>query len=157
MTVFHEWSLLFLSQFTNPLLLSSCGGEWEKGFGGSLESIQANPLQWDSMGRCPGQWAPPVYWNFTLEQVQTVEKLVKHLEKVCWCPGYSRETQMIATCWGLAQAYWVLFNFIQYPQGEKKVSGSDDKRTSTAGTPTPVTGTGPENQPTLIPAAPGHK
>lgn len=29
------------------------------------------------------------------------------------------QTQMIATCWGLAQAYWVLFNLIHYPQGEK--------------------------------------
>ncbi|KAK4831872.1 hypothetical protein QYF61_019884 [Mycteria americana] len=51
------------------------------------------------------------------------------------------ETQITATCWGLAHAYQALFNTIQYPQGEEKVSGSDDKVTGTAVTPAPATGT----------------
>jgi len=60
---------------------------------------------WDSMGRCPGQWAPPVCFKLTPEQVQNPDKLVKYLQKVCCHPGNSRETQITATCWGLAHAY----------------------------------------------------
>ncbi|GAB0207991.1 microtubule-associated protein RP/EB family member 1-like [Grus japonensis] len=44
-------------------------------------------------------------------------------------------------CWGLAHAYGALFNTIQYPQREEKVSGSDDKMTGTVAIPPPVTGT----------------
>ena len=110
---------------------------------------------WGSMGKCLGWWAPPVFWNFTLEQVQNPEKLVEHLEKVCCHPGNSRETQITAMCWGLAHAYRALFNTIQYPQGEEKVSGSDDKMTGTA-TPTLVMGTAaePENKPMPVSVAP---
>ncbi|KAK4825908.1 LOW QUALITY PROTEIN: hypothetical protein QYF61_003403 [Mycteria americana] len=82
---------------------------------------------WDSMGKCLGQWAPPVFWNFTPEQVQNPEKLVKYLEKVCCHPGNSRETQITAMCWGLAHAYQALLNTIQNPQEEDKVSESDNK------------------------------
>ncbi|KAK4810942.1 hypothetical protein QYF61_013350 [Mycteria americana] len=97
---------------------------------------------WESMGKCLGQWAPPVFWNFTPEQVQNAEKLVEYLEKVCCHPGNSRETQITATCWGLAHAYRALLNTIQYPQGEEKVSGSDDKATGSTATPAPpATGT----------------
>jgi len=60
---------------------------------------------WDSMGRCLGQWAPPVSLKLTPEQVQNLDKLVKYLQKVCCHPGNSRETQIRATCWGLAHAY----------------------------------------------------
>ena len=60
---------------------------------------------WGSTGKYLGQWAPPVFWNFTPEQVQNLEKLVKYLEKVCCHPGNSRETQITATCCGLAHAY----------------------------------------------------
>ncbi|KAK4830508.1 hypothetical protein QYF61_011421, partial [Mycteria americana] len=127
------------------------------------------------MGKYLGQWAPPMFWNFTPEQVQDPEKLGKYLE-VCCHLGNSRETQITATCWGLAHAYQALFNTIQYPQGEEKVSGSDDKTTGTptlatgtvatptvatgtAATPTPVTGIAaePGNQPMLVSAAPIHK
>ncbi|KAK4825785.1 hypothetical protein QYF61_002348 [Mycteria americana] len=113
----------------------------------------------DSMGKYLGQQAPPVFWNFTPEQVQNPEKLVEYLEKVCCHPGNSRETQITATCQGLAHAYQALFNTIQNPQGEEVVSGSDDKTTGTADTPTPVTGTAaePENQPVLVSVAPIHK
>ncbi|KAK4832654.1 hypothetical protein QYF61_024682 [Mycteria americana] len=131
------------------------------------------------MGKYLGQWAPPVFWNLTPEQVQNPEKLVKYLEKVCCHPGNSRKTQITATCWGLARAYWALFNVIQNPQGEEKISGSDDRMTGTAaslapvtdtvaaptlmagtaGTPTPTTGTAaePESQPVLVSVAPIHK
>ena len=118
------------------------------------------------MDKCLEQWAPPVFWNFTPEQVQNPEKLVKYLEKVCFHPGNSRETQITPTCRGLAHAYQALFNTVQYPQGEEKVSGSDDKMTGTAITPTVVTGiaamqtpaTGtaaePNNQAMLVSVAP---
>ncbi|KAK4810697.1 hypothetical protein QYF61_007671 [Mycteria americana] len=107
-----------------------------------LDSYEGQGV-WDSMGKCLGQWAPPVFWNFTPEQVQDPEKLVKYLEKVCPHPDNSRETQIIAMCWGLAHAYRALLKTIQYPQGEEKVSGSDDKATGTTATPAPhpVTGT----------------
>ncbi|KAK4821081.1 hypothetical protein QYF61_012423 [Mycteria americana] len=79
--------------------------------------------------------------------------------------GHEGETQIIATCCGLAHAYRVLFNTIQNAQGEEKVSGSDDKMTSTAASPTPVAGTAatptlatgtaaePENQPVPVSVA----
>jgi len=60
---------------------------------------------WHSMGRCLGQWAPPVFLKITPEQVQDLEKIVKYLQKVCCHPGNSRDTQITATCWGLAHAY----------------------------------------------------
>ena len=60
---------------------------------------------WDSMGKCLRQWAPPVLWDFTPEQVQNPDKLVEHLEEVCCHPGKSREIQITAMCWGLAYAY----------------------------------------------------
>ncbi|KAK4827196.1 hypothetical protein QYF61_015224 [Mycteria americana] len=82
---------------------------------------------------------------------------------------WSQETQITATCWGLAHAYRALFHTIQNPQGEEKVPGSDDKTTGTVATPIPATGavatpalaTGtaaePENQPMLLSVVPIHK
>ncbi|KAK4810565.1 hypothetical protein QYF61_004528 [Mycteria americana] len=88
------------------------------------------------MGKCLGRWAPPVFWNFTPEQVQNPEKLVEYLEKLCHHPANSSETQLTALYWGLAHAYRALFNAIQNPQG------SGDKVTGTAAAPiTPATGT----------------
>ncbi|KAK4810598.1 hypothetical protein QYF61_007335 [Mycteria americana] len=71
----------------------------------------------------------------------------------------NRETQITAMCWGLAHAYRALFNTIQYPQGEKKVSGSGDKTTGTVATPSPATGTAsePGNQPMSVSVAPIYK
>ncbi|KAK4808461.1 hypothetical protein QYF61_005778 [Mycteria americana] len=93
-----------------------------------------------------------MFWNFTPEQVQNPEKLVAYLEKGCYHPGNSRETQITAMCWGLAHACRALLNAIQYPQGEEKVSVSDDKVTGTAATPAPpATGT----MATLAPPATG--
>ncbi|KAK4822079.1 hypothetical protein QYF61_009340 [Mycteria americana] len=102
------------------------------------------------------------------EQVQNPEKLVKYLEKVCCYPGNCRERQITTKGWSLVHAYRALFNTIQYPQGEEKVSGSDDKTTGTVATPTPLTGTAatprpptrttaePENQPVLVSVAPSY-
>jgi len=73
---------------------------------------------WDSMGRCLEQWAPPVFFKLTPEQIQNSDNLVKYLQKVCCHPGNSRETQLTAMCWGLAHAYRALFNLIQCPEGE---------------------------------------
>lgn len=87
---------------------------------------------WDRIHKCLGQWSPPTFCNYTSEQVQYTEKLVKYLEKVFCHPGDSRKTQI--TYFSLTQAYWALFNIIQYPQGAEKVSGSDGRRTGSAAT-----------------------
>ncbi|KAK4807073.1 hypothetical protein QYF61_018414 [Mycteria americana] len=79
-------------------------------------------------------------------------KLVKGLEGI--------ETQITTMCWGLAHAYRALFNTIQNPQGEEKVSGSGNKATGTAATPLPPeTGTTVQrgNEPKLVSVAPIHK
>jgi len=47
---------------------------------------------WDSMGKYLGQWAPPVFFKITPEQIQNPDNLVKYLKKVCCHPGNSRET-----------------------------------------------------------------
>jgi len=92
---------------------------------------------WSSMGRYLGQWAPPVFWNFTPEEVQNPEKLAEYLE-VCCRPGNSRETQIIAMCWGLIYANRAtLSNTIQDPQ---RVSRSDNNMKVTATTHTSVKG-----------------
>ncbi|KAK4832218.1 hypothetical protein QYF61_021065 [Mycteria americana] len=112
------------------------------------------------MGKCLGQWATPVFWNFTPEQAQNPEKLVEYLEKVCCHPGNSREIQITVMCWGLAHAYQALFNTIRNPQGEEKVSGSDDKMTDTTATPAPAPTDNvvePGNQPISVSVAPIHK
>jgi len=80
---------------------------------------------WDSMGKYLGQWTPPMFFKLTPEQVQNPEKLVKYPQKVCCRPGNSRETQITATCWGLAHAYRAaLFNTVQSPKRE----GGEAKR-----------------------------
>ncbi|KAK4811292.1 hypothetical protein QYF61_023344 [Mycteria americana] len=83
------------------------------------------------MGKCLGRWAPPVFWNFTPEQVLNPEKLVEYLEEVCCDPGNSKEIQITTMCWGLAHAYRALFNATQNPQG------SGHKTTGTAVAPAP--------------------
>lgn len=52
---------------------------------------------WDRMERYQGQCAPLVLWNFTTEQIQYPEKLLKYLEKVSCDPVNSRETQITGT------------------------------------------------------------
>jgi len=74
---------------------------------------------WDSMGRCLEQWAPPVCFKLTPEQIQNPDSLVKYLQKVCCHPGNSRDTQINTMCWGLAHTYRAMFNLIQCPKGER--------------------------------------
>ena len=95
---------------------------------------------WGSMGKYLKKWAPPVFWKFTPEQVQNPEELVNSLEKVCCHPSSSRKIQITATCWGLARAYRALFDTTQYPQGEEKVSGPNNKMMSTVVTQTSAMG-----------------
>jgi len=74
---------------------------------------------WNSMGKYLGQWTPLMFFKLTPEQLQNPDKLVKYLQKVYCHPGDSRETQITATCWGLAHAYpAALFNTVQCPKGE---------------------------------------
>jgi len=90
---------------------------------------------WDSMGKYLGQWAPPVCFKLTPEQVQDPNKLVKYLQKMCCHPGNSRETQIPATCWGLAHAYRALFNTVQCLKGER---GGNEAAGTAAGTASPA-------------------
>lgn len=82
------------------------------------------------MGKCQRLWAPPVFQNFIPEQVQNIEELVKYLEKLCCHPGNFRETKISAKCWAIAETFQALFDHIRCPQGEKKVSGLDNKSTA---------------------------
>lgn len=91
---------------TQPFALRLDSGKWQG--------------VWDSTGKHLEQWAPPVLWNFSPEQVQNLERLVKYLAKLCCHPGNSRETKPTATCYDLAHAYWAMFNSIQCPWGQKK-------------------------------------
>ncbi|XP_071890629.1 uncharacterized protein [Anas platyrhynchos] len=101
--------------------------------------------EWEDMGRFLEQLAPPVLWKFTPEQLQNPKKLAECLKKGCCCPGFSRQTQIAATCWGLAYAYRGALTAIQYPPREEVVSGSDNKTTdtpttSTVANPAPMAG-----------------
>jgi len=88
---------------------------------------------WDSMDRCLEQWAPPVCFKLTPEQIQDTDNLIKYLQKVCFHPGNSRETQITAVCWGLAHAYRALFNLIQCPKAER--GGNEAAGTATGAVP----------------------
>jgi len=87
------------------------------------------------MGKFLGQLAPLVFWNFTPEQVQNPDKLAEYLEEVCCHPRNSRETQIIAMCWGLAHAYRAQFNTVQCSKGE----AGGNKVTDSAVSPAPAT------------------
>jgi len=79
---------------------------------------------WDSMGRCLGQWAPPVCFKLIPQQVQNPDNLVKYLQKVCCHPGNSRETQITAVCWGVwltpTEPCSTLFSALKGKGGEMK-------------------------------------
>lgn len=82
-----------------------------------------------------------MFWNSIPEKVRYLEKSVKYLGKVYYHPGNSRETQITAGCWVLAQAYQAMFNASQHPQGEERVSGHDSKMINVVATSTETTGT----------------
>ena len=90
---------------------------------------------WDSKDKCLGEWTPLVFLKLTPQQVQNPYKLVKYLEEVCCHPGNSRETQITATCWGLAQAYRALFHTVQCSKGK----GGGNKATGTVASLAPLT------------------
>jgi len=89
----------------------------------------------DSIGKCLGQWAPLVCFKLIPEQTQNPDNLVKYLQKVCCHSGNSRETQITATCWGLAHAYRALFDLIQCPKGER---GGNEAAGTAAGAAPPA-------------------
>ncbi|KAK4811306.1 hypothetical protein QYF61_023358 [Mycteria americana] len=75
-------------------------------------------------------------------QARPASQMQEFRQKLAKGTGKKRETQITATCWGLAHAYRALLNTVQNPQGEEKVSGSDSKATGTVATPAPpATGT----------------
>jgi len=76
-----------------------------------------------------------MFFKFTPEQVQNLDKLVKYLQKVCCHPGNSRETQITAMCWGQAHAYRVLFNTVQCSKGER---GGNEAAGAAAGAAPPA-------------------
>jgi len=84
---------------------------------------------WDSMGEYLGQWAPPMFFELTPDQVQNLNNLVKYLQKLFCHPGNCRETQITAMCWGLAHAYQALFNLIQCAKWER--GGTEAASTAT--------------------------
>jgi len=61
---------------------------------------------WMDLGESLVRWASPVSWNFTPEHLQD-ESLSRYLRQGCCDSGRSEEAQII---WGLAYAYWALFN-----------------------------------------------
>ncbi|PKU30186.1 ubiquitin carboxyl-terminal hydrolase 4 [Limosa lapponica baueri] len=110
-------------------------------------------------------------WDFTTEQ--DPDKVIEYLKGKC-C-GYSREAQLTALCWALANIYQALLNIAQHPQEKEIVTRPTDTvatptpaagivatPTPAAGvvaTPTPVTGTAtdPENQPVPVSVAPSRR
>ncbi|GAB0204778.1 hypothetical protein GRJ2_002943400 [Grus japonensis] len=85
-------------------------------------------------------------WNFTPEQLQDFDKVIEYLKGKC-C-GYSKEAQLTALCWALANIYQTLFDSRQNPQREER----ENKLAGSAATLTLVTGAAaePENQPVLV-------
>jgi len=86
----------------------------------------------DRMGKYLLQWTPPMLFKLSPEQVQNPDKLLKYLEKECCHPGNSRETQITATCWGLAHAYRALFNTVQCCKGEREAKEAAGTATGAA-------------------------
>jgi len=131
LTAFENFEYLWDAQASTLLLLCLLNGFWVLF---RVEQVVNNIVQrpalglgssewlgvWDSKGRCLGQWALPVCFKLTPEQVQNPDKLEKYLQKACCHPGNSRETQITAICWGVANAYRTsLFNTVQCPKGER--------------------------------------
>ena len=64
---------------------------------------------WKGLGETLERWTSSVSWNFTPEHLKDPESLNRYLRQECCSSGRSEEAQMI---WGLANAYWALFNTI---------------------------------------------
>ncbi|GAB0208177.1 ubiquitin carboxyl-terminal hydrolase 4 [Grus japonensis] len=106
-------------------------------------------------------------WNFTPEQLQDPDKVTDYLKGKC-C-GYSKEAQLIALCWALANIYQTLLDSRQChlrltgteasPSPATGTVATQTLATDTVATQTPVTGSAgePKNQPVLTSVAPIHK
>ncbi|KAK4806940.1 hypothetical protein QYF61_027307 [Mycteria americana] len=77
--------------------------------------------------------ARPVVWNFTPKQVQDPDEVIECLKKNRH--GYSKEAQLTTLCWALASIYQTLLDIMQHPQGEERVSGSENVPTDTMAKP----------------------
>uniref|UniRef100_A0A8C3GK49 Uncharacterized protein n=1 Tax=Cairina moschata TaxID=8855 RepID=A0A8C3GK49_CAIMO len=88
------------------------------------------------------QWAPPVFWKFTLEQLQNPEKLVECLKKRHHLSDNSKETQITAACWGLAYDYRaaidVAINLVTDPAATPSPVIGPMATPNPAATPTPT-------------------
>ena len=69
---------------------------------------------WRDLGETLERWTSSVSWNFTPEHLQDPESLSRYLGQGCCGSDRSEEAQII---WGLAYAYWALFNTI--PERER--------------------------------------
>lgn len=99
---------------------------------------------WHKMGKCLGQWAPPVFWNFTSEQVQ--KNLLKYLEKTS-CHQIIPERHKPLQCAGAGPGHE--FNRAQCPWQAGKVPGTESKVTEPMAEP--------EHQPVPVFSAPVRK
>ena len=59
-------------------------------------------------------------WKFTLKQLQDPNEGIDCLKKKKKCCGYSREAQLTALGWALANIYRTLLNIMQHPQREER-------------------------------------
>ena len=96
---------------------------------------------WEDTGRFLEQWAPPVFWKFSPEQLQSPKKWVECLKKGCHDSGSSKVTQITGVCWGLAHAY------------RAAADTTTNLVTDPAATPSPVTDPMATPTPTMDPAA----
>ena len=69
-------------------------------------------VMWKDLGKCLGRLSPPIAWDFTPEQANNPDKLMRHL--IEGCLAYSSENQqLLALYWGLTCAYQATIQFYQ--------------------------------------------
>lgn len=95
--------------------------------------------EWEDKGRHLEQWAPPMLWKFTPEQLRNPKKMEQCLKKGCHHPGSTRHTQITATCWGLVYAYQATLN--TNPAPPRDAAANSTPVTDTAANPSPATDT----------------
>ncbi|KAK4813868.1 hypothetical protein QYF61_001966 [Mycteria americana] len=113
------------------ILLISSAGEGAEEAGKEAQPGQLTPT---------GQRAIPYHMTSCLvyKLGGVGQRVAIAAQGLVWASVGGRETQIAAMCWSLAHAYRAVFNTIQNPQGEEKVSGSGDKMTGTTATPAPL-------------------
>ncbi|KAK4807234.1 hypothetical protein QYF61_024354 [Mycteria americana] len=80
-------------------------------------------------------------WDFTPKQAWNPVEVAHHWNEGCL--AYTKETQLLALCWGLAYMYRAC---VQQPQRDKRVSEPEDIQTDTVAKP--------ETQPLTITVTP---